>query len=51
MNDIDRRDRCANVDVHYYPDRTGFMCRVYGRWVRDCFDCAFKFKTDEDVEY
>ena len=41
MDAIEKYNRCNAVDVYYYPDCAGFMCRVYGRWVRDCFDCAF----------
>lgn len=42
MDDKERTRRCDAVPIRYYPDKVGFMCRVYGRWVRDCFDCAYK---------
>ena len=49
MNIEEKNRRCDAVTVYYYPDRVGFLCRVYGRWVRDCRDCAFSTGTFIDT--
>ena len=41
MNIEEKNRRCDAAALHYHPDQVGFLCRVYGRWVRDCYDCAF----------
>ena len=50
MDDTERDVRCAATPLYYYPDRAGCMCRVYGRWVRDCFDCAFKIPANTQMD-
>lgn len=41
MDVEERNRRCDAAPIRYHPDKVGFMCRVYGRWVWDCFDCAY----------
>lgn len=38
--------RCKATQLQYYPDKVRFMCRVYGRWVQGCYDCAFDCHTE-----
>ena len=41
MDEAEKNRRCDAAKIWYHPHKTGFMCTVYGRRVRDCFDCAF----------
>ena len=41
MDEAEKNRRCDDAEVWYHPDRVGVTCRVYGRTVIDCFDCAF----------
>ena len=41
MDEAEKNRRCVDAEIRYLPDKAGFMCMVYGRRVRDCFDCAF----------
>lgn len=46
MNEEEVRNRCRSAEMCDSLRNPEGLCRVYGRWVIGCYDCAFRWGDD-----
>ena len=45
MDKVEKMIRCSEAPTRERMGKPIGHCRVYSRWVRDCHDCSFSWRT------